>query len=104
MTGSAAEPVVLVVLEAVFCPFFCSGLTIACLVSILDFGDLEQVAISSHFGIPKLSQGLLNPIGKIGFKTVKNRFLKGGGQIISLREIRLETLGEDIIPICKAMK
>ena len=61
-----------IVVEAVFCPFFCSGLTIACLVSILDFGDLEQVAISSHFGIPAPTfSRASNPIGEIGFKTVK---------------------------------
>ena len=55
-----------IVVEAVFCPFFCSGLTIACLVSILDFGDLEQVAISSHFGIPAPTfSRLLIPLAKL---------------------------------------
>ena len=70
-----------IVVEAVFCPFFCSGLTIACLVSILDFGDLEQVAISSHFAsIPATFSRLLIPLAKLVFKTVKIDFLEGGGE------------------------
>ena len=58
-----------IVVEAVFCPFFCSGLTIACLVSILDFGDLEQGAISSHFAsIPATFSRLLISLAKLVFK------------------------------------